>query len=167
MGACAGKPSPETKHGSGKKTEGGSVKKPEGPPDFGLGDTHENIKLLGRGGTGETYLMRDKRTGELQAVKLIRRPIPKVLMPNMFREMRVSSFAYYPLQFMFDVVSVVEAMLNCQFVRSKSTANARESLLRGEFISRLLFMTWDVLYNRYKPSLGKGTLMSSMRRRRF
>lgn len=39
-------------------------------PDFGLADHFEIIKLLGKGGEGETYLATDKRSGEIVAVKV-------------------------------------------------------------------------------------------------
>lgn len=58
-------------------------------PDSGLKGTHELIKFLGRGGTGDTYLFKDKATGEDVAVKLMKRPLAKVIMPNILREIRV------------------------------------------------------------------------------
>ena len=45
------------------------------------------------GGTGETFLYKDKVTGELVAVKLIRRPLPKVIQANILREIMVRSAA--------------------------------------------------------------------------
>lgn len=101
MGGCSS--SPATKDGPSKANNtsnktGGSSKKPPAPvkgqkpethPDFGLKETHEVLKFLGRGGTGDTYLFKDKQSGEEVAVKLIRRPIPKVIMPNILREIRV------------------------------------------------------------------------------
>ncbi len=44
-----------------------------------------------QGGTGQTLLYREKATGEQVAIKLIKRPIPKVIMPNILREITVSS----------------------------------------------------------------------------
>lgn len=58
-------------------------------PDPGLNDTHEVIRFLGRGGTGDTHLYKEKATGELVAIKLVKRPIPKVLQPNLLREIKV------------------------------------------------------------------------------
>ena len=43
------------------------------------------------GGTGLTYLAEDRKTKELVAVKLIKRPIPKVLEQNILREVVVST----------------------------------------------------------------------------
>lgn len=71
---------------------GAVAKKKEEPhPDQGLSGSHELIKFLGRGGTGDTYLFRDRATGEEVAIKLVKRPVPKVLQPNLLREIRVSS----------------------------------------------------------------------------
>lgn len=39
-------------------------------PDFGLGDLYEPLMPLGKGGTGETYLMRDRTTDKLVAIKV-------------------------------------------------------------------------------------------------
>ena len=58
-------------------------------PDNGLKGTHELIKFLGRGGTGDTYLFRDKATAEEVAIKLMKRPLPAVIRPNILREIRV------------------------------------------------------------------------------
>lgn len=44
---------------------------------FGLESGYEAVKLLGRGGTGQTWLCRDRRTGEEVALKLQQRPLPK------------------------------------------------------------------------------------------
>ena len=60
-------------------------------PDNGLKSTHELIKFLGRGGTGDTYLFKDRVSGEDVAIKLMKRPLPKVIMPNILREIRVGS----------------------------------------------------------------------------
>ena len=102
MGGCSSSPATKegpartnnnttTKNQSGTKKPAAPVKgqKPETHPDFGLKETHDVIKFLGRGGTGDTYLFKDKQNGEEVAVKLIRRPIPKVIMPNILREIRV------------------------------------------------------------------------------
>ncbi|KAK9806506.1 hypothetical protein WJX73_005212 [Symbiochloris irregularis] len=69
---------------------------PSGPteqphPDNGLKGSHELVKFLGRGGTGDTYLFKDKVTGEEVAIKLMKRPLPKVIMPNILREIRIQS----------------------------------------------------------------------------
>lgn len=45
---------------------------------FGL-KTHTVIRPLGTGGTGETYLCKRLDTGALEAVKVIKRPIPTIL----------------------------------------------------------------------------------------
>ena len=100
MGACASSPNVK-KDGSNNKADAGRSEgsdrgqangdeSPAGHPDFGLKDSHELIKFLGRGGTGDTWLFREKATGDAVAIKLIKRPIPKVVMPNILREIRVS-----------------------------------------------------------------------------
>lgn len=91
MGACSS--NPRTKD-DGKTQQ--THKKPaeassEQHPDFGLKETHEPIRFLGRGGTGDTWLFRDKKTGEYVAIKLIKRPIPKVIMPNILREISIQA----------------------------------------------------------------------------
>ena len=100
MGACASSPNVK-KDGSNNKADAGRSEGSDrgqangdesaaGHPDFGLKDSHELIKFLGRGGTGDTWLFREKATGDAVAIKLIKRPIPKVVMPNILREIRVS-----------------------------------------------------------------------------
>jgi serine/threonine-protein kinase SRK2 len=64
-------------------------------PDPGLYSTHRAIKSLGKGGTGETWLYQDRVTGEEVAIKLMRRPLPKVIEPNIQREIRVSPRQYF------------------------------------------------------------------------
>lgn len=60
-------------------------------PDFGLSSTHEVIKILGRGGEGETWLCKDKVSGEEVAIKLIKRPIPKVAIAVIKREIKIQA----------------------------------------------------------------------------
>lgn len=87
MGDCASKQ--KVKNGEGA-AEGESYERIDGAhPDFGLKATHEVVRFLGRGGTGDTWLFRDKATEELVAIKLIKRPILKVIMPNILREITV------------------------------------------------------------------------------
>lgn len=50
--------------------------------------------MLGEGGSGETWLMEDADTGEFVAVKLIKRPIPKVLHEMILHEILVSCVRY-------------------------------------------------------------------------
>ncbi|DBA96843.1 hypothetical protein WJX82_009463 [Trebouxia sp. C0006] len=96
MGACGSK-DPKTS-GGGESTKrydtanqsanGDSAEK---HPDFGLKETHDLKKFLGRGGTGDTYLFTDKRNSQPVAIKLIKRPIPKVILPNILREIRIQA----------------------------------------------------------------------------
>lgn len=66
-------------------------KRPPAPPDFGLSATHEVLKLLGRGGEGETWLFRDKSSDALTAIKLIQRPIPKPAIAVIKREIKIQA----------------------------------------------------------------------------
>ena len=88
MGGCGSK-EPETKASKpapkGKSNQHGS----KGHPDFGLDETHDLVKFLGKGGHGEIWLFKDKATSEEVAVKLIKRPIPKLVMPDILREIKV------------------------------------------------------------------------------
>lgn len=58
-------------------------------PDSMLAEDWEYIKQLGTGGSGDTGLFRAVRGGEEVAIKLIKRPLPKVVMPNILREITV------------------------------------------------------------------------------
>lgn len=81
MGNTHGKsdiPSPSSKTA---KAQGGSK-----GDRFGLGDRYRLEEQLGRGGTGVTYKAFDYHTKEYVAVKLIARPIPKVVMPMVHHE---------------------------------------------------------------------------------
>ncbi|GAX76556.1 hypothetical protein CEUSTIGMA_g4002.t1 [Chlamydomonas eustigma] len=60
-------------------------------PDFGLAATHDVIKLLGKGGEGETWLLKVKETGEEIAIKLIKRPIPKPALAVIKREIKIQA----------------------------------------------------------------------------
>jgi hypothetical protein len=85
------------KQGSSSNNAGTSAssskeqKKTAGPPDFGLASTHDVLKLLGKGGEGETWLVRDKQTGHECAAKLIKRPIPKPALAVIKREIKIQS----------------------------------------------------------------------------
>eukprot|EP00955_Chlamydomonas_euryale_P105794 365661-Chlamydomonas_euryale.AAC.79 len=84
----------DNRHASSSKAKsdkGGGKKSGSGQPDFGLATTHEVIKLLGRGGEGETWLVKDKETGEEVAAKLIKRPIPKAALAVIKREIKIQS----------------------------------------------------------------------------
>lgn len=71
----------------------GLVPRP-GIPDakhFGLQDTHIVLDVLGRGGEGSAWLMREIKTNKLCAVKLIKRPVPKVLLPFLSQEISIQA----------------------------------------------------------------------------
>ncbi|KXZ42321.1 hypothetical protein GPECTOR_162g136 [Gonium pectorale] len=97
MGACCSQPSEkyEVPTSSQKSTSKPTqpAKQPAKPPvpDFGLATTHEVIKLLGRGGEGETWLCRDKEADAEVAIKLIKRPIPKPAIQVIKREIKIQA----------------------------------------------------------------------------
>jgi len=68
-----------------------SAPKKSSAPDFGLSETHEVVKLLGKGGEGETWLLKVKATGEEVAIKLIKRPIPKPALAVIKREIKIQA----------------------------------------------------------------------------
>lgn len=68
-------------------------------PDFGLGEVFDAVEELGEGGSGETWLMVDKEVGRKVAVKLIRRPIPKVLHEMLLHEIQVGLWSVYASRF--------------------------------------------------------------------
>ncbi|GIL87182.1 hypothetical protein Vretimale_14287 [Volvox reticuliferus] len=95
MGACCSQSGAkyEVPAGNTKATSRAAVPKQAKPavPDFGLSATHEVIKLLGRGGEGETWLCRDKEAGTAVAIKLIKRPIPKPAIQVIKREIKIQA----------------------------------------------------------------------------
>ena len=62
-------------------------------PDAMLEPYWEYLQPLGKGGSGDTGLFRDLSGGEEVAIKLIKRPLPRVVMPNILREISVSTTA--------------------------------------------------------------------------
>ena len=46
--------------------------------------------FAGKGGTGDTWAFKDTRSGEVVAIKFLKRPLPKVLVENIKREFTVS-----------------------------------------------------------------------------
>lgn len=100
MGACCSSPEEKyeakpaskevPKSAAAKPASASSAKKPTSP-DFGLSATHEVLKLLGRGGEGETWLCKEKESGSEVAIKLIRRPIPKPAIAVIKREIKIQA----------------------------------------------------------------------------
>eukprot|EP00887_Chlorella_sp_A99_P003726 scaffold7.g3726.t1 len=64
---------------------------PEGKPALYIGPNYKAQKHLGRGGTGDTWAFKDLRSGEVVAVKFIKRPLPKVLLQNIQREFTIQA----------------------------------------------------------------------------
>ncbi|CAK0779486.1 hypothetical protein CVIRNUC_004786 [Coccomyxa viridis] len=60
-------------------------------PCLGLEDDYKFKQKLGQGGTGLTYLAEDRKTKELVAIKLIKRPLPRVLEQNILREIVIQA----------------------------------------------------------------------------
>lgn len=62
------------------------------PPDVGLESSFELVEFLGRGGSGDTWLYRSRGSGELVAIKLIARPLPKAILPaQVEREIKIQT----------------------------------------------------------------------------
>lgn len=85
------RPAAQHKHG------GGHAKPKPAAPDAMLAKSFEYIQQLGKGGTGDTGLFKDLQSGEEVAIKLIKRPLPKVIMPNILREVTVRGPFVTPL----------------------------------------------------------------------
>ena len=59
--------------------------------DDALCELYEPVHQLGSGGTGDSWLVKDRESGEYLAVKLVKRAIPSVLQPMMLREIEIQS----------------------------------------------------------------------------
>ncbi|WIA40085.1 hypothetical protein OEZ86_013498 [Tetradesmus obliquus] len=57
----------------------------------GLAELYEVKHLLGSGSAGDTWLCRDRASGELLAVKLMQRPIPPLMGTNIMREVKIGA----------------------------------------------------------------------------
>lgn len=58
---------------------------------FGLEAAYEPIRLLGRGGSGQVWLARERATGRLRALKLHQRPTPRASVRLAFNEVEVGA----------------------------------------------------------------------------
>ncbi|KAL6745635.1 kinase-like domain-containing protein [Haematococcus lacustris] len=67
------------------------IPKPEPLEDFSLGAYFEVLRKLGEGGSGETFLCRDVRSGDVVAIKFIPRPIQKAVLPMIFHEVKIQA----------------------------------------------------------------------------
>ncbi|QDZ22542.1 protein kinase [Chloropicon primus] len=79
---------------AGGTATGSGAQPRSGIPDakhFGLEETHVVLDVLGRGGEGSAWLMRELKTNKLCAVKLIKRPVPKVLLPFLTQEIGIQA----------------------------------------------------------------------------
>mmetsp|Transcript_36715 Transcript_36715/g.108271 ORF Transcript_36715/g.108271 Transcript_36715/m.108271 type:complete len:446 (-) Transcript_36715:145-1482(-) len=61
------------------------------PPDFGVKERFEVKTLLGEGGSGQTWLCIDRKSGQASAVKFISRPIPKTVLPMLLPEIMIQA----------------------------------------------------------------------------
>eukprot|EP00884_Botryococcus_braunii_P018776 jgi/Botrbrau1/5582/Bobra.97_2s0013.1 len=99
MGNCCGTPEKEpprpatpTPAPARKEETPSQPARPAEPvPDPALQSTLKAVKSLGRGGTGDTWLYIDRATGDELAVKLMKRPLPRVIQPNIEREIRIQA----------------------------------------------------------------------------
>lgn len=93
MGCLSSKPEPDpcinaSKHG--KKKDLTVQPEPE-LPDFAVSSHYKVLRMLGEGGSGETWLCRDAESGEERAVKYIQRPIPKIVLPMIYHEVKIQA----------------------------------------------------------------------------
>lgn len=58
-------------------------------PDFGVSSAFEVLKKLGEGGTGTTWLCRERSNGLEHAIKFMQRPIPKAALSMLRHEILV------------------------------------------------------------------------------
>jgi serine/threonine protein kinase len=75
---------------------------------FGLETAYEPLSLLGRGGSGQVWLARERATGHLRALKLHQRPIPRASVRLAFNEVEVGAGVCASNVFL---VHLVEAVL--------------------------------------------------------
>lgn len=61
------------------------------PPDEQLAAFWEYICPLGTGGSGETGLFRHNRSGEEVAIKFMKRPVPRIVLPHIQRELQIQA----------------------------------------------------------------------------
>lgn len=54
-----------------------------------LAESFGFVLKLGSGGLGETGLFRDLHSGQQVAIKLIKRPLPQLILPNVLQEIAV------------------------------------------------------------------------------
>lgn len=89
MGCASSTPTKEGGSGSqaAKPRAKGTTRKPE----LTIGPNYKPVKHLGTGGTGDTWLFKNVQTGENVAVKFIKRPLPKVLLTNTYREFTIQA----------------------------------------------------------------------------
>ncbi|GAB4821080.1 hypothetical protein N2152v2_008126 [Parachlorella kessleri] len=58
---------------------------------FGLDNVYQPIRLLGRGGSGQTWLCRDKETRRLYALKMQQRPLPSNTVELTYNEITIQA----------------------------------------------------------------------------
>mmetsp|Transcript_4620 Transcript_4620/g.7936 ORF Transcript_4620/g.7936 Transcript_4620/m.7936 type:complete len:437 (+) Transcript_4620:190-1500(+) len=78
-----------SKHGSRRGDPSVKVEPPT--PDFAISSHYKVLHMLGEGGSGETWLCKNLRTNEEVAVKYIQRPIPKVVLPMIYHEVKIQA----------------------------------------------------------------------------
>eukprot|EP00887_Chlorella_sp_A99_P005106 scaffold25.g5106.t1 len=58
---------------------------------FGMTEAYECVRMLGRGGSGQTWLCREKATGEHFALKMQQRPIPRGAVQLTYNEITIQA----------------------------------------------------------------------------
>jgi serine/threonine protein kinase len=61
------------------------------PPPGGLSQAYDVKHLLGSGSAGDAWLCQERSTGDLVAVKLIKRPIPPLMGSSIMREVKIGA----------------------------------------------------------------------------
>ncbi|KIZ07630.1 hypothetical protein MNEG_0326 [Monoraphidium neglectum] len=79
MGACCSAPA----------VAGGA--EPQDDPTGGLSEAYDVKHLLGSGSAGDTWLCEERGSGDVVAIKLIRRPIPPVMGTSIMREVKIGA----------------------------------------------------------------------------
>lgn len=85
------KDQPEHRSGTGKHAAATRAESKNEAPDKMLAEHWQFLEPLGKGGSGDTGLYRAVSGGQEAAIKLIKRPLPRVVMPNILREITIQA----------------------------------------------------------------------------
>ncbi|KAJ9519027.1 hypothetical protein QJQ45_026294 [Haematococcus lacustris] len=81
----------KSKHTASVKQEAVVKAAPPPLPDFAVPKYFQVVRMLGEGGSGETWLCKDVRTGDELAIKFIARPIQKAVLPMILHEVKIQA----------------------------------------------------------------------------